>query len=526
VNEQVTAKYLKRKFANDPRMQELIDYINRAVFYLYQEYRNTGTSTDAELVWKRNIVDLSVKMVAALGHGHELHGNLSTILGNYGNITRAYRETILGSYATDMPGNFEEWEIDDRLLEIGKGTDADNRAFALRIYKSGLTMLSNALLIGAFETGELEPVDGMIQFADGNFKGYVNGWKELAFKINGLSTGFISKNGKWFKVENGLIVAKYDSQLVFEYTSASAIPAGANTVEFWNTQLNLPVNGTSFIDVVVVDNLVNLIGGSGITLISPETLTTGQTSGLISVKDYIGCLLSISEFCFAYESEDGTGFLYFRKIYSETIVNVENWAFYGANGVSCFTNEYEFYLPNVPQLGDSALFNEVFTAKQSSKIKLWVHPDALICNDGAPDADISYLTNVEINPSYNPFDEATYITKSDLTKDFQVLIAKDITPGTAQTYELILKAREGLNVDSLIIECDDGTLTGCQLIVGSTAVSLDSATTFTISTTQVELTATSNFAIAAGNLVKLVTSTGYTGTPTTIKVQLNYSKQV
>lgn len=340
----------------------------------------------------------------------------------------------------------------------------------------------------------------------------------------GVTDSFISKEGKFVKIIRGQVVGVYAPQLVFEYTSAATIPVGGNTIEFWNTQLNLPVNGTAFTDVVIVDNFVNLIGGANINLISPEALATGQTSGLVSIKDYTGCLVSLSDHCLTYESEDGTGFLYFRKIYSETIINVGNWAFYGANGVSGFTNEYEFYLPNVPQLGDSALFNEVFTGKQGPKIKLWVHPDALICNDGAHDADITYLTNVEINPAYNPFDEATYITKSDLTKDFQVLIAKDITPGIVQTYELILKAREKLNIDSLVVECDSGTLTGCQLLIGSTVVSLDSATTFTISTTQAELTAISNYAITAGNLVKLVTSTGYTGTPTTIKVQLNYSK--
>ena len=337
----------------------------------------------------------------------------------------------------------------------------------------------------------------------------------------GVNDSFISKEGKFVKIIRGQVIGVYAPQLVFEYTSAATIPVGGNTIEFWNTQLNLPVNGTAFTDVVIVDNLVNLIGGSGITLISPETLTTGQTSGLVSIKDYNGCLTSLSDYCFTYESEDNTGYKYLRNVYSLSITSIGYLAFYGAFS---FDDEFEFYFPTLTSLGNTVGFNNVFTGKQNCKVKLWVNPVLLTCNGGSPDGDIAYLNNVEINPDYNPFNEATYITKSDLIKEFQVLVAKDITPGTAQTYELILKAREALNVDSLVVECDSGTLTGCQLLIGSTAVSLNSATTFTISTTQTELTATSNYAIAAGNLVKLLTSTGYTGTPTTITIQLNYSK--
>lgn len=339
----------------------------------------------------------------------------------------------------------------------------------------------------------------------------------------GVTDSFISKEGKFVKIIRGQVVGVYAPQLVFEYTSASAIPAGANTIAFWNAQLNLPTNGTAFTDVVVVDNLVNLIGGENIHLTSPEILDVHQTSGLVSIKDYANSITSIASYCLYFNSEDYTGFINFRSIYAPMVAAVEDVAFWGLNGGNPAT-KMEFYFPILSALGSTVGYNGVFSQIATNPIKLWVNNSLLTCNGGNPDGDISYLTNVEINPAYNPFDEATYITKSDLTKDFQVLIAKDITPGTAQAYELILKAREALSIDSLVVECDAGTLTGCQLIVGSTAVSLDSATTFTISTTQTELTATSNYAIAAADLVKLVTSTGYTGTPTTIKVQLNYSK--
>ena len=179
----VTATYLKRKFPNDPKMREVIDFINRSVYYLHQEYLNNGPDPQGEYKWKRNIVDLNVKMVAALGHGHEMHGNLSTILGNYGNITRAYRETIMGSFATDLAGSATLWVPDDRLWEVGKGPDKDHRAFALRQYKNGFMMLANALAISAFSSGGMLPVDGSIQYINKRLQLYFDEiWHDLAFK--------------------------------------------------------------------------------------------------------------------------------------------------------------------------------------------------------------------------------------------------------------------------------------------------------------------------------------------------------
>jgi hypothetical protein len=179
----VTASYLKRKFPNDPKMREVIDFINRSVYYLHQEYLNNGPDPQGEYKWKRNIVDLDVKMVAALGHGHEMHGNLSTILGNYGNITRAYRETIMGSFATDLEGSATLWVPDDRLWEVGNGPDKDHRAFALRQYKNGFMMLANALAISAFSSGGMLPVDGSIQYINKRLQLYFDElWHDLAFK--------------------------------------------------------------------------------------------------------------------------------------------------------------------------------------------------------------------------------------------------------------------------------------------------------------------------------------------------------
>jgi hypothetical protein len=202
----LTKQRLKKKFPGNNAMHVLIDYIDKTVFSLYQEYLNNATDPSGEFEWKKNIVDLEVKMVAAMGHGHEMHGDLSTILGAYGNITQAYREIIMGGYATNVAGNSTTWTADDRLLTIGKGVDADNREDALTLYKSGFLELMNAVVIGAFSSGGMSAKDGAVQYIDNQLQLYFNDeWHPLAFvsdipkwAIGEIPTGLINGSNKTF----------------------------------------------------------------------------------------------------------------------------------------------------------------------------------------------------------------------------------------------------------------------------------------------------------------------------------------
>jgi hypothetical protein len=179
----VTKQYLKRKWPGDHRMHELIDYIMPVIYYLHQEYlNNAGAEVGSEYDWKQNIVDLEVKMVAALGHGHEMHGDLSIILSAFGNITRAYKETIAGGYATDVPGNATAWDPDDRLFTIGKGVTPETRSDALTLYKNGFLELMNAVVIGAFSSDGMSPKDGAVQYITERLELYFDEeWHPIAF---------------------------------------------------------------------------------------------------------------------------------------------------------------------------------------------------------------------------------------------------------------------------------------------------------------------------------------------------------
>lgn len=169
---------LKAMFA-DPRMKELIDSLWRE----YPGLSNEKYNRDPQQ-WLSNQFSEEIDFGQALGQDHFLNGNQSTSMG-IGAITRAFREIVLGSYASDEAlQNPTEWDELDRLISVGNGIDADNRHDALILFKSGFLKLFNALKPGKFAHGEDAPEDGIFQFTpDKLFEGFFNEeWHEFAFK--------------------------------------------------------------------------------------------------------------------------------------------------------------------------------------------------------------------------------------------------------------------------------------------------------------------------------------------------------
>ena len=148
----------------DPNMKELIDSLWREYPGLYNEKYDRDPEK-----WLLNAFSPDIDFGQALGMDHTINGNQSTAIG-IGAITGAFREMILGSYATEDPqANPDEWKAIDRLITVGKGIDDSNREDALIMFKSGLLKLFSAVQIGAFPTNEfgdpiIEPEAGTIQF--------------------------------------------------------------------------------------------------------------------------------------------------------------------------------------------------------------------------------------------------------------------------------------------------------------------------------------------------------------------------
>ena len=101
---------------------------------------------------------------------------------------------------------------------------------------------------------------------------------------------------------------------------------------------------------------------------------------------------------------------------------------------------------------------------------------------------------------------------------------RDLTPGTSQVYDLDIKATYGYTIEGAVLETDNGTLTGVAVKIGATAVT--ALANLTVETTADETNSEGAKTVVVGNRVTLVTSVGYTGTPTLVKGKLIIRKMV
>lgn len=100
-----------------------------------------------------------------------------------------------------------------------------------------------------------------------------------------------------------------------------------------------------------------------------------------------------------------------------------------------------------------------------------------------------------------------YTDIEDITFDYQ-----DVVAGTAKTYKLDPKVSFAYTIESCVLE-SDGTLTGVSVKIGATAVgAMDNLSV----AAQAETNATGTKTTAAGDVVTLNITTGYSGTPTYI----------
>ena len=98
----------------------------------------------------------------------------------------------------------------------------------------------------------------------------------------------------------------------------------------------------------------------------------------------------------------------------------------------------------------------------------------------------------------------------------------DVVPGTAKDYVIHLKVKNGYTIDSIVLQTDNGTLTGCSLKINGVAVTGMSA--ITINTTISETAATGANTAVAGDLITFHITTGYTGAPTLVHGLINYTR--
>lgn len=129
-------------------------------------------------------------------------GDNSIAIGE-GALANSFREIALGSYGLDTPAtDAEAWNPLDLLLALGNGADADNRGNAVEIYKSGLFKLFNAIKLAAYNHGEEDPENGMLQYTELNgaelyhLGAWINLVGKSAYQL-AIDNGFVGTLEQW-----------------------------------------------------------------------------------------------------------------------------------------------------------------------------------------------------------------------------------------------------------------------------------------------------------------------------------------
>lgn len=173
--------------------------------------------------------------------------------------------------------------------------------------------------------------------------------------------------------------------------------ADASSVSDWNTFFDLPTNGTEFSSVVVIENVVTLIGGSGITI--KDNLFASNIN-ILKIIDNSNCVVElgfqalwrcfnlnecsfpsviiVGNYCFEYDY-----LLEVMNLPSATTIGVA--AFYVCYGI------LNYNLSSCINLGSTTGDDFVWSDIDSQTITLTIPAALMTCNGGGPDGDIQYL---------------------------------------------------------------------------------------------------------------------------------------
>ena len=212
------------------KFKELIDALWREVQLMYAEQKicdndlykidpeDSGYS--ARYVYVKNLfqdVDGTTdsSWSAALGFGNTILADFAFALG-FGHILTAMGEIRLGHYSTYLEQSSQTWDLWERLLTIGNGTGHLTRNDALIMYKDGLIVLDNAIVIKDYHhnnpEGEIIPLEGTLRVKAGSLDIYLTGaWHPIPLTVlNGLSAyevalanGYVGTEQEWLDSLHG-----------------------------------------------------------------------------------------------------------------------------------------------------------------------------------------------------------------------------------------------------------------------------------------------------------------------------------
>lgn len=210
------------------------------------------------------------------------------------------------------------------------------------------------------------------------------------------------------------------NELLLTFDDIANVPvADASSVSNWNTFFDLPTYGTAFTGVNVVGNVVNLRGGSGITV--KNGLFVNNTH-IINITDTLGCIIAAGTDSFnsctglvnpSFPALTAAGincFAYCTGLvnpYFPSLITVGTACFYHCTGLVnpnslsltsvgsfCFelcTSLTAFNFHICTALGATVGLDYVFYGITGKTITLTVPTALMTCDGGDPDGDIRYL---------------------------------------------------------------------------------------------------------------------------------------
>jgi len=114
-----------------------------------------GTNADASIaIGSQNEIFTGSYNANAIGYGNYIYGQEATAIGSL-NIARSFRETVLGSWSSDVAGSTNTWVATQPILRVGIGTSNSDRKDALRIYKNGNVELTQTLPSGGSDATQV-----------------------------------------------------------------------------------------------------------------------------------------------------------------------------------------------------------------------------------------------------------------------------------------------------------------------------------------------------------------------------------
>lgn len=218
----------------------------------------------------------------------------------------------------------------------------------------------------------------------------------------------------------------------------------------------------------------------------------------------------------------------------QTVVDANNFK-YIINGFlsGAYTAGADYYSSTTTAGGLMTLSTpEVWSAGQVRQyIGTGVSGGLMIDIDAGDQITTSAFNDIYVTGmSFNNANRVLTLTRSASMPDLTLAIPyppedlgyefRDINKGMAQTYVLDMKASWAYTIVGIVLECD-GTLNNVAVKIGTTAVTGISALTVGAIA---ETNASGANAVVAGNVVTINTTSGYSGTPTWMRVKLKIQR--